>query len=57
MRTKKNNIHLCTICSEPYKKQDFIVCPHCGCGGNTTPKTWKPTKQNKKEFLKNLTIK
>jgi rRNA maturation endonuclease Nob1 len=50
---KKHHTHLCTICDKPYRKQDFIVCPHCGGdGGGTTPKSWKPTKKQKKEFIK-----
>lgn len=45
--------HVCTICDKPYRKQDFTVCPHCsGDGGGRTPKPWKPSKYQKREFIK-----
>lgn len=45
--------HKCTCCKKSYSKQDFSVCPHCGGdGGAVTPKVWKPTKQQKKAFIK-----
>lgn len=51
---KKTTIHLCTICSEPYNKKDFTLCPHCGGdGGGVTPKGWKPSSRAKREFIKN----
>lgn len=49
----KKNVHACTICFKPYRKQDFAVCPHCGGdGGGVTPKGWRPSKKQKKEFVK-----
>ena len=50
---KKPTSHTCTICLKPYRKQDFSLCPHCGGdGGGFTPKVWKPSKNQKKEFIK-----
>ena len=49
----KPNTHKCTYCNKQYRKQDFTVCPHCGGdGGGITPKVWKPSKRQKKEFIK-----
>ena len=46
----------CSYCGEPYRKQDFALCPFCGAdGGGTTPKVWKPNKYQKKEFIKKMT--
>lgn len=50
---KKTTAHTCTICLKPYRKQDFTVCPHCGGdGGGTTPRQWKPSKKQAREFAK-----
>lgn len=50
---KKPTSHTCTICYKPYRKQDFSLCPHCGGdGGGVTPKVWRPSKRQKKEFAK-----
>lgn len=52
---KTNEPHRCAICNEPYKKQDFSLCPHCGGdGGNRTKKEWRPTKKQKIEFAKKI---
>lgn len=49
----KRTGHTCTYCNQPYSKKDFSVCPHCGGdGGGTTPRVWKPTKKQKKAFIK-----
>lgn len=57
MKPKTNNTHFCTICDKPYRKQDFVVCPHCGGdGGGTTPKTWKPNKHQKIEYINKLKL-
>lgn len=51
------NSHHCTICDKPYRKQDFSLCPHCGGdGGGVTPKVWKPSKRQKKEFAKKKSL-
>jgi len=50
---KKPSSNDCLICGESYNKKDFTICPHCGGdGGGTTPKVWKPTKRQKKAFIK-----
>lgn len=47
--------HKCLGCGETYRKQDFDVCPFCGGnGGGVTPKVWRPTKHQKKEFIKKI---
>lgn len=49
----KTNGHKCTYCNEAYRKQDFDVCPHCaGDGGSRTNKVWRPSKREKKAFIK-----
>lgn len=49
----KSSTNNCTVCNKPYRKQDFVVCPHCGAdGGAVTPKGWKPSKKQAKEFAK-----
>lgn len=43
----------CTVCNVPYNKKDFSVCPHCGAdGGGTTPRGWRPSKKQAREFAK-----
>lgn len=50
---KKPTTHHCTYCNKAYRKQDFSLCPHCGGdGGGVTPKGWKPSKKQAKEFAK-----
>lgn len=45
----------CIYCGKIYRKADYAVCPYCGGdGGGTTPKTWKPTKAQKKAFIKKI---
>lgn len=45
----------CIYCGKLYRKQDFHVCPHCGGdGGGIMQKTWKPTKAQKKAFVKKI---
>lgn len=47
--------HTCSSCKQSYRKQDFTICPHCGSdGGGITPKEWKPSKRQKKEFIKKV---
>jgi len=54
---KKSPAHTCFYCNQAYRKQDFTMCPHCGAdGGNTTPKVWKPSKRQKKEFAKKQSL-
>lgn len=54
---KKVSGHSCSICKKPYDKRDFFLCPHCGGdGGGVTPKIWKPSKKQKKEFAKKQSL-
>lgn len=52
-KINRSNSHSCLYCGNSYRKQDFSVCPHCGGdGGGVTPKTWRLTKRQKKEYVK-----
>lgn len=52
---KPKEEHKCIYCNNSYRKQDFSVCPFCsGDGGGTTPKGWRPTKRQKKEYAKKM---
>lgn len=53
MAKKPSSGHQCTYCNAVYNKKDFSLCPYCGAdGGAVTPKVWKPTKRQSKEFAK-----
>lgn len=53
----KPTAHGCTYCGKAYRKQDYAMCPHCGGDslGGYTPRVWKPTKAQKKAFVKKMT--
>ena len=45
----------CISCDEPYRKQDYSLCPFCGSdGGNITSKVWKPSKADRKAYAKKM---
>ena len=49
----KKPAHECTLCGQGYRKQDFNFCPFCGGdGGGIMAKGWKPSKREKKAFMK-----
>jgi len=51
----KKKAHHCSFCDEPYRKQDFALCPFCGAdGGGITTKSWKPNKHQKKEYANKM---
>ena len=45
----------CISCGEPYRKQDFALCPFCGGdGGGVLTKSWKPNKYQRKAYSKKM---
>ena len=52
---KISTIKGCTYCGKIYRKQDYSMCPFCGSdGGAHTAKVWKPSKAQKKAFIKKI---
>lgn len=54
-KTEENPENICSYCHVPYKKKDFSMCPHCGGdAGNRTPKSWRPTRKQKKQYVEKI---
>lgn len=47
--------HQCTYCQKHYSKKNFNFCPYCGGDADArTPKVWRPTKRQKKEYTQRV---
>lgn len=51
---KISTVKGCTCCGKIYRKADYPMCPYCGGDslGGFTPRVWKPTKAQTKQFIK-----